>query len=358
MHFKNKTLWIYVCFLVVLAILFQLSASYILRSRKIKKEDFEQAKKLMDSNILALYEFEPEISYMFKPNFSGIRHGSDEFVHRTNSRRLLGDREISSSHQRKILFLGDSVTYGDGVQYEKIFTMRLQGLAGNTWQLLNGSCPGWSTRQEALFYQKFLSDIKWDAVVINFCLNDLLNYEWIYDSDTSFKMSSELDNIGGLFGVKSKVAESVRLWEIRRNFGLNKKTKPLSLHNNTCLIAWETDKWQEYYAETLSRLFLINNHTLLIVVAFPSRFQMEALNLGAPADVVLYQQGMLRAYCKAANVLFIDLSRAFTGKEGSVALDDIFFDDLHLTPKGHESAAAYLWPRLNRAVHQRTISNN
>src|SRR3990172_13126083 len=142
MHFKNKTLWIYVCFLVVLAILFQLSASYILRSRKIKKEDFEQAKKLMDSNILALYEFEPEISYMFKPNFSGIRHGSDEFVHRTNSRRLLGDREISSSHQRKILFLGDSVTYGDGVQYEKIFTMRLQGLAGNTCQLLNGSCPG------------------------------------------------------------------------------------------------------------------------------------------------------------------------------------------------------------------------
>ena len=92
-----------------------------------------------------------------------------------------------------MLFLGDSVTYGDGVAYEHVWVSVMQNLVSRSFQLANGSCPGWSTYQQILFFKKYLSNIDWKNIVIAFCLNDLVKFEWVYSSDKTFKMSAEIE---------------------------------------------------------------------------------------------------------------------------------------------------------------------
>ncbi len=102
------------------------------------------------------------------------------------------------SSVRKILFLGDSVAYGEHVPYEDTFISRIARAAGPAYQLLNTGCPGWSTHQELEAYRKYFSDIPVEAVVIIFVLNDLLHFEWVWRDDHSFQMSAELRGLGGL----------------------------------------------------------------------------------------------------------------------------------------------------------------
>lgn len=346
---KEKLKQIYIIFCAFLLLLSILAVSYFLRPHKLKPEDYGKAREVLDFNPTALYKFDPDISYMLKPNFTGIRHDSVNFIHKTNSLSLLGDKEIIHSRNiKKIIFLGDSVAYGDGLPYESIMTTRMQTLAGDAYHLVNGSCPGWSTRQEIIFYKKYLSHIDWDTVVIFFCLNDLIDFEWVYDSETGFKMSADMENIGGLYGAKNKVVESLRLWNMRKNFASDQKTRPLSRHNNTSLFAWEKDKWEKYYNRILLPFFKLDKCPHVIIVALPSKYQIEALKSGAPDKVVLYPQKQLHSYCRASNTAFIDLNGAFIGRNFSP--EEFFKDDLHFSARGHEIIAAYLWPALEKII--------
>src|SRR5207249_294185 len=110
--------------------------------------------------------------------YKGFRWESWDFPHATNSRGLLGSAEIDPAPAvGKVVFLGDSVTYGDAVPFENVFVSLMQGLAGPEWQLLNAGTPGWSTHQELRYFDRYLWDVNWRAVVIVFCLNDLVKFE-------------------------------------------------------------------------------------------------------------------------------------------------------------------------------------
>jgi hypothetical protein len=73
----------------------------------------------------------------------------------------------------------------------------MQQLRGGSYQIANAGTPGWSTHQEFKYFDKYLSHIDWDAVVIVFCLNDLMRYECGYGGESGFTMSDEIKEFGG-----------------------------------------------------------------------------------------------------------------------------------------------------------------
>ena len=78
----------------------------------------------------------------------------------------------------RILVLGDSVTFGFGVQRDQAFAHRLEVLfrdQGRKVEVLNAGVNGYSTYNELAFYEHHGREFDPDLVLVAFCLNDVVN---------------------------------------------------------------------------------------------------------------------------------------------------------------------------------------
>lgn len=309
---------------------------------RVSPRHYESLKDRLDYNPRSLYQMDKAISYRFKPSYEGIRHGTDAEVHRTNLHGLLGDREVpESSEHALILFLGDSVTYGDGLPFDAIFSSRLEELAHGNVLVFNGGCPGWSTHQQITYYNQYLKEIEWDAVFIVFCLNDLVKFEWVYGDEKNFRMAPEVEANGGMSRVTAAM-DSIQVNRIRKRFAANPRTAPLATQNNTTLFAWHADKWDEYIQDVLIELTGTNSIKGLHVVASPSVQQLLAYQKGAPIGDVFYPQQRLEAFCETNQIPFFDFADVFAGPANP---GDYFHSPLHMNAAGHERVARWLYEK-------------
>jgi GDSL-like Lipase/Acylhydrolase family len=314
-----------------------------------EKEEILQRKFEEDPN--SIFIFDSDTSYRLKPSFKGLRHNSSHLPHITNSRGILGGEEINPDPAvRKILFLGDSVAYGEHVPYEDIFISRMSQQAGENYQLLNSGCPGWSTHQELAAYRKYFSDLPIDTVVIVFALNDLLRFEWVWRDDNSFQMSAELQGLGGL--AHSKLTAGA-LKEIRGRFWNTPELRPLANLNNTCLNSYLLPKWVNWYNLIQPEISKLMEEKRLIIVAVPARPQLEALNLGGDSDTVLFPQHQLEQFCSVNGIEYVNLTRAFKNEHEEYE-SSLFLHGghgiLHFSSEGHQRVAEYLWPVMEETM--------
>lgn len=322
--------------------------SHYLQIKKPQLKEKLQAK--LDNNPSALYKYDEYASYVLKPGFTGIRHGTAGFIHKTNSLGLLGTKEISHipPGDDKILFLGDSVIYGAYMPYEKTLIPLMQDISRKP-HLFNGSCPGWSTHQQTAFFEHNLSNIDWKAVILTFCMNDLIKFEWVYMTDKDFKMSEEMKGLGGK---ATRASEAVKIRNLRKKFRVQEKTAPLAKLNNTCLLAYTKKRWRSYIEDTLIPFneYLKDTGQHLVMLILPAAPQIEALSLGASEDVVFFPQNELRSFCAKRGIPFIDASKFFY--DVKIPLDEIFLSELHLSEWGHSILAEYIWENLEPALSQ------
>jgi|GEM_PF-1355876 len=314
-----------------------------------EKEEILQRKFEEDPN--SIFIFDSDTSYRLKPSFKGLRHDSKTLPHSTNSLGILGAEEINPDPAvRKILFLGDSVAYGEHVPYEEVFISRMAEQAGEKYQLLNSGCPGWSTHQELAAYRKYFSDLPIDTVVIVFALNDLLRFEWVWRDDNSFQMSAELRGLGGLAHSKL-TARAIK--EVRGRFWKTPELRPLANLNNTCLNSYLLPKWVEWYNLMQAVISEIKKDKEVIIIAAPARPQLESLKRGGNPDTVLFPQRQLEKFCSVNNIKYYDLTEAFKNKNGEYN-SSLFLHGghgiLHFSSEGHQRVAEYLWPIMEETI--------
>jgi len=101
----------------------------------------------------------------------------------------LGARWIRAYEQSleasRVLALGDSFTYGHGLQYEDSFLYSLQKKLeneGNRISFLNFAKRGADTREVLHIYRQFKDSVQHHAVVYGLHINDLLDFETSYIS--------------------------------------------------------------------------------------------------------------------------------------------------------------------------------
>jgi lysophospholipase L1-like esterase len=319
--------------------LFALSDVLLHRGRGIVPKDIPRLIDRLDNNPKGIFMYDNVLAYRMKPNFVGRRYFADNLAHRTNSLGLVGAEEVDPDPAvRKVLFLGDSITYGVGYGEEDTFVDRLNAMVRPGTQVLNAGCYGWGTYQELLFFRDHLAQIAWFRVILVFCTNDLPKYVWVFDSDDSPRLASQLEVPG------AGVIDRARLEAIRRSFSLRQETEPLSWQPNDFLLAWDRSGWKTYEMAVLDPLLERGIGAPKTVVAMPTFFQIESAVRGASPEVVFFPQKRLAEYCARNRIPFIDPSPEIIADPDRALL---FHDPLgHLTPKGHEFMAKLLLGRL------------
>ena len=112
----------------------------------------------------------PEISYELKPNISERAYRS---IVTTNS---LGFRGPEIDPEKPLLaFLGDSITFGYGLNDDETITSRIQAELP-AWKVLNTASPGYNLRQQTAVYEEKIKKLDPKALVLIFHFNDVEDF--------------------------------------------------------------------------------------------------------------------------------------------------------------------------------------
>ena len=105
-----------------------------------------------------------------------IRHrrgGHWEFVYTTNAIGRRGPLHDPSEIQGDaVVLLGDSFTFGVGVQDDEVYAARLQEACGVGWTVINGGMSGWGIDSQIKWFYAVGAEYDPAAVVLQFTAND------------------------------------------------------------------------------------------------------------------------------------------------------------------------------------------
>jgi len=126
-----------------------------------------------------IYQPDSILVYRLTPSHTGEFSNRVEYhtVVRTDERGLRVPLRSASERRRRVLMLGDSFVFGQGVEAEEALPGQLElALAGqgDSVTVLNGGVVGYSTVQEVAWLERIGATVKPDLVVVAFFLgNDL-----------------------------------------------------------------------------------------------------------------------------------------------------------------------------------------
>ncbi len=280
---------------------------------------------------------DPELLWRLRPHASGPL--------KTNE---LGFRDgpYRSAADAKVLVLGDSVTWGDGVRdpsrvYTAVLEHALQAADPHrTCEVINTGVPGYSTFQQGAYLRTRGLALKPHVIVLQFCLNDVVER---YHSVASYGG----DNV--FLGVDTRLGGSgLRPWLIRHSRAAEHLARALQ-HRARRLEEMEVEKlatddpspaildaWEQVERELDEIHALAAQHNLpLLIAIFPYRFQME----DPPA--LRQPQDRLLQYARERGIPCVDLLPAFAMAAAGGG-PPLFVDENHLGREGHALAARVL----------------
>lgn len=189
----------------------------------------------------------------------------------------------------RVVFLGDSVTLGYGIEPRQAFPQVIQdrlAAQGISAEVFNISLGGWSTRQELIAYRRLARKYHPDQVLLGICLNDIPEMENNLTRPPQWLM--------GLFRRSALV---------RRVIGAQDReihsVEELFTHPDSPKVK---DAFRRMFDDlrTLARETRADGATFSVLV-FPFRFQVLP---GAPSPNA---QETIGAFCRQEGIPFLDL---------------------------------------------------
>jgi hypothetical protein len=155
--------------LVLTAAFLELAVRYVVDDGM--QFDLEMWKYARDVKVVSA---DPAIGHEHGPN----RHAHLMGVDVATSSQGLRDRDFPLERKegvRRIVMVGDSLTFGWGVPFEDTFSKRIEKLyaeAGETVEVINTGVGNWNTMQEVAYFLDKGKEFKPDIVVLNYFVND------------------------------------------------------------------------------------------------------------------------------------------------------------------------------------------
>lgn len=243
-----------------------------------------------------------------------------------------GENEI------RILVIGDSFTFGLGVDQEAIYPQQLErilnrGESEHRYTVINAGVGGYNTEQEMKWLKERGLTFEPDVVIVGFVLNDV-----IYRGISNIELQPwpiQLLCRTAIYNVLSFTIKSIRLEgdPMKRSIATTKK-----LTEDTGEI---NDLWQECFGYIGAMKEIADREGFpLIFVLFPWPNQMEP----QPADEI--PQNRLIRYLEQSGIDYIDLLPAYQREKA-----DLFTArDNHPSARGHEIAAEEIFEYLAESV--------
>jgi lysophospholipase L1-like esterase len=289
------------------------------------------------------------------------------------------NREIGPKTGKRILFLGDSITFGIGIPEEKIFVRLVENLArqqGEKWETINSAVGGSSMNAELAILTETGLSLQPDLVVLDFYLNDFQESPGIYLSRlpgilNRSRLAHKLVKVyranlllsqSGDFSTDhpmNNTPEGFPAWqeEFKKHSTVipeNQKPDQATLDFNEAVIANFTDwggtfipqVWikMEAWLEEMARL--AKRHKFqLVIIAFPVSFQVDAPHLFD------YPQQRLSRIARKLKAPYLDLLPLFRRdyEKNEKGGERLFYDNCHLTLRGHQVTAQAIYQFLKSA---------
>lgn len=293
--------------------------------------------------------FDKEIGWMGKPNSTGYYDrfsldgkfkNSSKYVYAEHfSTNSLGfkDREHSFDENYKIIVLGDSFTWGMGVNNSEVFTSILENKYFKNFEIINLGMPGHGTTQNYLKLKRFGPRFKPGIVLLMFCPNDyddnLKSANGYYDRPLAI-----LKDNGDIYISNSVSPPSLlRFIRLKLYYKTNFGRLMGNLINNYSIEQEEANYSNGYRRELNDALInkindfcKLNNAQLIIATTNPNQTE-------------------LKEYCENKNIIFIDL---FLNHPDGFP---IFLIDGHWNKLGHEMVAQEIYRQLvDKKLHNQT----
>lgn len=126
---------------------------------------------------VSIFEERDDLRWGLRPNHQGEYGGVTVTVDSNGLRAPDEGNEIEQA-DRRILFIGDSVTFGLRLPYDDSIPARAQRIlnasSGLNYQCVNAGVPGYSALQTAMRLEKLAPQVEPGMVVYTFVLNDVL----------------------------------------------------------------------------------------------------------------------------------------------------------------------------------------
>ncbi len=130
-------------------------------------------------NFRSIIEFAPEVGFRLKPTSAAIDYSTLAKDHRLVNYFVgtLGERAPDEDHKtppadRLILCVGDSNTFGQGVEYEETYPALLSKRLGRDVSVINFGVPGYNGFQILTYCKSLVDSLGPDLVVFQISEND------------------------------------------------------------------------------------------------------------------------------------------------------------------------------------------
>ena len=291
------------------------------------------------------YHYDSKVGHRLVPEQHSYTHS---FPVVTNSFGLR-DREFSAVPRPdviRILCLGDSLTFGDGVAVEDTYPKQLEELLGQEgktkFEVINAGVPSYDTWQEVTYFEEWGVRLKPHTVVIGFYANDVVPRPARVKAFLSGGGTLSRQGLGGMFSDSAVYAlkSSRLLLVLRDRIGkVHNRFRPSSefLQQQSLLEGTDNDfverGWQEVDASLKKMVLLKKEHGFdLLLVIFP---MAEQLMRDYPH--ARYQK-RLQGIANAHGIPSIDLMDSFEREFNGFG--SLFIEwDGHPGPNAHRIAA-------------------
>ncbi len=276
-----------------------------------------------------------------------------EFRHKAKHtlQGLRGDKELSNQKSdsiQRILFLGDSFTYGMGVEDTETFVQHVADQCP-TFDVANTGVISYDTRNELAVFEKFGAGFQPDLTILGFFWNDLEGNlgnkvpDYGFDEEGNCIRRDEVDwnedpmaiaekgeQIPMATGWRLKVAINEGLRGLRyRFFGIRKRFIQTEEQKQTALdITTELFDVMQCQAEQIG--------TELVILGIPDQSQIDPEDWVKNIDPLNYEvQEFLQTYCAEHGIPFIDPREHMITSFAQRHVRQYYYYDRHLTAEGH-----------------------
>ena len=293
------------------------------------------------------YVSEPDVGWRLRPNYTGI-YLDTELSTNSDGFRSPEIEVVKPPDGKRVVCLGDSLTFGHGVPVRETYPARLANelrdrMRGSRWEVINTGMEGYCTFQETSQLRRCLK-YQPDVAVLLFCLNDVtekyktlrrfggtgLDYHGVIDGGAS-KLLLYLARVRKYSSLITAIMPDRASSRRQEEYSVAKLwTQPEAPHVQA---AWEQ---AEKELDEL-RAVCDENGVALIVAVAPFREQLtDAAGIDAP-------QRILADYSNRHGVRFVDLRPSFLWEiRHGKSVEQVFMDSSHPTPFGYTLVAGLI----------------
>jgi lysophospholipase L1-like esterase len=239
----------------------------------------------------------------------------------------------------RVLCLGDSITFGEGVHYQDTYPARLERLLSATRperpvQVINGGVQAYGTRHALQMYEQLGRRFDPDVVILGFFLNDATDFYTTMDQFNAMTEGPSTSSLPQLWRTGALLTQVWYGWTVQRSYFQTTRDSFQSANWADCKQSLR--RFQQLAQEDDSRF---------LVVVFPILWQLDAEYPFADLHA------LIATACEEAGCEHLDLLDTFRG----LPAESLWAHptDQHPNDDAHRRAAAaiarYLTNRANQA---------